>query len=184
MIIPIKNNQGPSNGRFRLAISDEGAGTAITQDEYIEYHTDIVPRSSYQRTNIKVRGGQSIVAWSDNPDVSFSVYAKFNYSVISTDFSVAGELITGGKVTAGGNIIGNANLSVSGTSTLSGNTTLGSLAVPATLTTYGTVTSKNSSDQSTITILPETGNIVTSGALSSNTLTTSGDITVGTNVAD
>ena len=174
-------NQGPSNGRFRLAISDEGAGTAITQDEYIEYHTDIVPRSSYQRTNIKIRGGQSIVAWSDNADVSFSVYAKFNYSVISTDFSVAGELITGGNATIGGNIIGNANLSVSGTSTLSGNTTLGSLAVPATLTTYGTVTSKNSSDQSTITILPETGNIVTSGALSSNTLTTSGDITVGPN---
>jgi hypothetical protein len=43
-------NQGPSPARFRVAISDEGAGTTITSDQYLEYNRDIVPRTSYQRT--------------------------------------------------------------------------------------------------------------------------------------
>ena len=89
-------NQSPSNARFRLAIVDSSSAPAISSDQYIEYNQDLAPRLSYQRRDIKVRGGQSIVAYSDNPDLSVSVYAKFNYSVVDTDFTVGGELDVGG----------------------------------------------------------------------------------------
>lgn len=175
------SNQGPTNGRFRLAISDEGAGSAITTDQYIEYNTDIIPRTSYQRTAIKIRGNQSVVAWSDNSDLAFSVYAKFNYSVISTDFSVGGDLSVGGdSILSGSSSVGGA-LSVSGTSTLFGNITLGSSQVPATLTSYGTITGRNSSGISTIILQPSTGNVINTGTLITNQIVTSGNIVVGSN---
>ena len=69
-------NQSPSNARFRLAIVDSTQAPVINSDQYIEYNQDLAPRLSYQRRDIKVRGGQSIVAYSDNPDLSVSVYAK------------------------------------------------------------------------------------------------------------
>lgn len=175
------SNQGPTNGRFRLAISDEGAGSAITTDQYIEYNTDIVPRTSYQRTELKVRGNQSVVAWADNPDLAFSVYAKFNYSVISTDFTVGGDLSVGGDSSLLGNASVGGALSVTGTSTFFDNTTLGSSQTPATLTTYGSITGRNSSGVSTIVLQPSLGNITNTGSLITNQIITSGDLVVGSN---
>ena len=90
-------NQSSSNARFRIAIVDSSVAPAVTSDQYIEYNQDLLPRVSYQRKDIKVRGDQSIVAYSDNPDVSISVYAKFNYSVVDTDFTIGGSLDVGGS---------------------------------------------------------------------------------------
>lgn len=177
------SNQGPSNGRFRIAISDENAGSSITTDQYIEYNTDIVPRTSYQRTDIKVRGNQSIVAYSDNPDLAFSVYAKFNYSVVSTDFTVAGDL------DVGGNALLRSELEVRGTSlfkepvvsekTLS----IGTTAASAPLVLTGPLSIKSSGEEgSTLASISDTtGNILTSGSLVSASITTAGDLVVGNN---
>lgn len=175
------SNQGSSNGRFRIAISDEYQGESITTDQYIEYNTDIVPRTSYQRTDIKIRGNQSVVAWSDNPDLAFSVYAKFNYSVVSTDFSIGGDLLVGGNSLTIGNVEVNGHLTVDNETHLLGNSTLGSLSTPASLTVYGNVVVKNSSDVSSVSISKETGNITTIGSVISNTIITSGNVTVGAN---
>ena len=90
------SNQSASNARFRIAIVDSSVAPVVSPDQYIEYNQDLLPRVSYQRKDIKVRGDQSIVAYSDNPDVSISVYAKFNYSVVDTDFTVGGQLTVGG----------------------------------------------------------------------------------------
>ena len=170
-------NQGPSPARFRVAISDEGAGTAITSDQYLEYNRDIVPRTSYQRTNLKIRGGQSVVVFTDTADVSFSVYAKFNYSVVSTDFTVAGQLDVGGST-----LLRDA-LEVQGTTTLKEPLnaekalTLGTDAVPANLTVKGDI----ATGSGTVSITDSTGNIATSGVLTAGTIATTGNITAGSN---
>ena len=170
-------NQGPSPARFRVAISDEGAGTAITSDQYLEYNRDIVPRTSYQRTNLKIRGGQSVVVFTDTADVSFSVYAKFNYSVVSTDFTVAGQLDVGGST-----LLRDA-LEVQGITTLKEPLnaekalTLGTDAVPANLTVKGDI----ATGSGTVSIADSTGNISTSGVLTAGTIATTGNITAGSN---
>tara|TARA_B100002019_G_scaffold40576_1_gene33967 strand:+ start:43 stop:1185 length:1143 start_codon:yes stop_codon:yes gene_type:complete len=170
-------NQGPSPARFRVAISDEGAGTTITSDQYLEYNRDIVPRTSYQRTNLKIRGGQSVVVFTDTADVSFSVYAKFNYSVVSTDFSVGGELDVGGAT-----LLRDA-LEVQGITTLKEPLnaekaiTLGTDSVPANLTVKGDIATGSGS----VSITDSTGNISTSGVLTAGTIATTGNITAGSN---
>ena len=170
-------NQGPSPARFRVAISDEGAGTTITSDQYLEYNRDIVPRTSYQRTNLKIRGGQSVVVFTDTADVSFSVYAKFNYSVVSTDFTVAGQLDVGGST-----LLRDA-LEVQGITTLKEPLnaekalTLGTDAVPANLTVKGDI----ATGSGTVSIADSTGNISTSGVLTAGTIATTGNITAGSN---
>tara|TARA_B100000035_G_scaffold221640_1_gene190367 strand:+ start:197 stop:1339 length:1143 start_codon:yes stop_codon:yes gene_type:complete len=170
-------NQGPSPARFRVAISDEGAGTTITSDQYLEYNRDIVPRTSYQRTNLKIRGGQSVVVFTDTADVSFSVYAKFNYSVVSTDFTVAGQLDVGGST-----LLRDA-LEVQGITTLKEPLnaekalTLGTDAVPANLTVKGDIATGSGS----VSIADSTGNISTSGVLTAGTIATTGNITAGSN---
>ena len=170
-------NQGPSPARFRVAISDEGAGTTITSDQYLEYNRDIVPRTSYQRTNLKIRGGQSVVVFTDTANVSFSVYAKFNYSVVSTDFSVGGALDVGGAT-----LLRDA-LEVQGITTLKEPLnaekalTLGTDAVPANLTVKGDI----ATGSGTVSITDSTGNIATSGVLTAGTIATSGDIIAGSN---
>lgn len=176
------SNQGPSQARFRLAISDENAGANITTDQYIEYNTDIFPRNSYQRRDIKVRGNQSVVAYSDNPDVAFAVYAKFNYSVISTDFSVGGDLDVGGDTLLRG------DLEVRGTTTLKDSVvseksfTIGSAVVPANLTVNGNIALKSpATTNTTVSINSTTGLISTTGAIVGNTLSTSDNIVAGSN---
>ena len=181
-------NQGPSPARFRVAISDEGAGTTITSDQYLEYNRDIVPRTSYQRTNLKIRGGQSVVVYTDTADVSFSVYAKFNYSVISTDFSVGGAFDVGGTSLLRGDL------------TVTADTVIGTESTPQSLKVanvdtsdidlYGNLTvhsgglpwpGSSGTPEVKLSISQDTGNLSTSGSISTSSLATSGDIVAGSN---
>jgi hypothetical protein len=168
-------NQSSSNARFRIAIVDSSVAPAVTSDQYIEYNQDLLPRVSYQRKDIKVRGDQSIVAYSDNPDVSISVYAKFNYSVVDTDFTI------GGSLTVGGATILQDSLEVGQAATLKETlnaekaVTIGTDAIPANLTVKGDVAVGSAS------IAQSTGNISTPGLLTANTIATSGDIVAGSN---
>jgi hypothetical protein len=168
-------NQSSSNARFRIAVVDSSVAPAVTSDQYIEYNQDLLPRVSYQRKDIKVRGDQSIVAYSDNPDVSISVYAKFNYSVVDTDFTI------GGQLTVGGATILQDTLEVRQTATFKETldaekaVTIGTDAVPANLTVKGDVAVGSAS------IAQSTGNISTPGLLTANTVATSGNIVAGSN---
>ena len=74
-------NQSPDVGKIRIGVSSENQ-VSLTPDQYIEYNLDINPRQTYQRTDIKVRGDQSVIVWSDNPDIAFAAYAKFNFTII------------------------------------------------------------------------------------------------------
>jgi hypothetical protein len=168
-------NQSSSNARFRIAIVDSSVAPTISPDQYIEYNQDLLPRVSYQRKDIKVRGDQSIIAYSDNPDVSISVYAKFNYSVVDTDFTV------GGQLTAGGATILQDTLEVRQTATFKETldaekaVTIGTDAVPANLTVKGDIAIGSAS------IAQATGNISTPGILTASTIATSGNIVAGSN---
>jgi hypothetical protein len=168
-------NQSSSNARFRIAVVDSSVAPAVTSDQYIEYNQDLLPRVSYQRKDIKVRGDQSIVAYSDNPDVSISVYAKFNYSVVDTDFTI------GGQLTVGGAAILQDTLEVRQTATFKETldaekaVTIGTDAVPANLTVKGDVAVGSAS------IAQSSGNISTPGILTANTIATSGNIVAGSN---
>ena len=168
-------NQSSSNARFRIAVVDSSVAPAVTSDQYIEYNQDLLPRVSYQRKDIKVRGDQSIVAYSDNPDVSISVYAKFNYSVVDTDFTI------GGQLTVGGAAILQDTLEVRQTATFKETldaekaVTIGTDAVPANLTVKGDVAVGSAS------IAQSTVNISTPGILTANTIATSGNIVAGSN---
>jgi len=168
-------NQSSSNARFRIAIVDSSVAPTVSSDQYIEYNQDLLPRVSYQRKDIKVRGDQSIIAYSDNPDVSISVYAKFNYSVVDTDFTI------GGQLTVGGAAILQDTLEVRQTATLKETldaekeVTIGTDAVPANLTVKGDVA------VGSVSIAQSTGNISSPGLLTANTIATSGDIVAGSN---
>lgn len=170
------SNQGPTPARFRVAISSENQGDQINTSEYIEYNTDLFPRTSYQRTEIKVRGNQSVVVSSDNTDVAFAAYAKFNYSVVSTDFSIGGDLTVGGDVQL------NSTLTVVGTTEFQSTTEfLDDVTLDGNLSVSGLLRGYNSSGVLTYTISNQTGSISTSGPLSSSSLTTSGNLTIGSN---
>ena len=168
-------NQSPSNARFRLAIVDSSAAPAISSDQYIEYNQDLAPRLSYQRRDIKVRGDQSIVAYSDNPDLSVSVYAKFNYSVVDTDFTVGGELDVGGDSILRGALEVQQAVTLKETLAAEKAVTIGTDATPAALTVKGDV------GVGPVSIAQTTGNLSTSGVVTAGTVATSGNIIAGSN---
>ena len=170
------SNQVPSQARFRVAISSENQGTNANTSEYIEYNTDLQPRTSYQRTKIKVRGNQSVVVSSDNTDVSFSAYAKFNYSVVSTDFAIGGELTVGGNTTLNSNLLAKGDVEVEGVALFSDDVTLDS-----NLSVYGLLRGYNTSGSLTYTISNQTGSISTIGTISTTSVASSGNLTVGSN---
>ena len=168
-------NQSPSNARFRLAIVDSTQAPVINSDQYIEYNQDLAPRLSYQRRDIKVRGGQSIVAYSDNPDLSVSVYAKFNYSVVDTDFTVSGALDVGGASLLRGTLEVQQAATLKETLAAEKAVTIGTDATPATLTVKGDL------DVGPVNIAQTTGNLSTSGGITASTVATSGNIIAGSN---
>ena len=168
-------NQSPSNARFRLAIVDSSAAPAISSDQYIEYNQDLAPRLSYQRRDIKVRGDQSIVAYSDNPDLSVSVYAKFNYSVVDTDFTVGGELDVGGDTILRGALEVQQAVTLKETLAAEKAVTIGTDATPAALTVKGDI------GVGPVSIAQTTGNLSTSGVVTAGTVATSGNIIAGSN---
>ena len=168
-------NQSSSNARFRIAIVDSSVAPAVTSDQYIEYNQDLLPRVSYQRKDIKVRGDQSIVAYSDNPDVSISVYAKFNYSVVDTDFTIGGSLDVGGSTILRDTLEVQQATTLKETLDAEKAVTIGTDAVPANLTVKGDVAVGSAS------IAQSTGNISTPGILTASTIATSGNIVAGSN---
>ncbi len=168
-------NQSSSNARFRIAIVDSSVAPAVTSDQYIEYNQDLLPRVSYQRKDIKVRGDQSIVAYSDNPDVSISVYAKFNYSVVDTDFTIGGQLTVGGATILQDTLEVRQAATLKETLNAEKAVTIGTDAVPANLTVKGDVAVGSAS------IAQTTGNISTPGLITASTIATSGNIIAGSN---
>lgn len=170
-------NQGASQARFRVSISSAGSGLNTTQAEYLEYNTDLSPRSSYQRTNIKVSGGQSVVISSDNTDVSFSAYAKFNYNVVSTDFSIGGDLSVGDSVTVVN------DLDVGGQSSFTQSATFDAdVTIEGNLTLSGLLRGYTSGGSLAYTISNATGGFSTIGSISAGgSIQTSNNLTVGTN---
>ena len=168
-------NQSSSNARFRIAIVDSSVAPAVTSDQYIEYNQDLLPRVSYQRRDIKVRGDQSIVAYSDNPDVSISVYAKFNYCVVDTDFTIGGSLDVGGSTILRDTLEVQQATTLKETLDAEKAVTIGTDAVPANLTVKGDVAVGSAS------IAQSTGNISTPGILTASTIATSGNIVAGSN---
>jgi len=168
-------NQSSSNARFRIAIVDSSVAPTVTSDQYIEYNQDLLPRVSYQRKDIKVRGDQSIIAYSDNPDVSISVYAKFNYSVVDTDFTIGGQLTVGGATILQDTLEVRQTATLKETLNAEKEVTIGTDAVPANLTVKGDIA------VGSVSIAQSTGNISTPGLLTSNTVATSGNIVAGSN---
>ena len=168
-------NQSSSNARFRIAIVDSSVAPTVTSDQYIEYNQDLLPRVSYQRKDIKVRGDQSIIAYSDNPDVSISVYAKFNYSVVDTDFTIGGQLTVGGAAILQDTLEVRQTATLKETLNAEKEVTIGTDAVPANLTVKGDIA------VGSVSIAQSTGNISTPGLLTSNTVATSGNIVAGSN---
>jgi len=168
-------NQSPSQARFRIAISDNGL--SFNQSEYIEFNTDLNPRSSYQRTSIKIRGGQSIVVFADNTGVSFSAYAKFNYSVVSTDFTIGGNLQVGNDASLLGDLL------VSGVSTFSDSVTFSEdVNFDSDISLHGLLRGYTSGNSIAYTLSNSTGNISTIGSLTSgNGVFTGGNLQVGIN---
>ncbi len=170
-------NQSSSNARFRLGISSENAGASLTSDEYIEYNQDLAPRDTYQRLAIKVRGDQSLVVYSDNPDLSIAAYAKFNYTQISTDLSLAGDLTLGGNATLGGDI------DVTGTTSLNGLTTLNNgVSITGDVDVKGVVKGLDGSGTQKFSFANDTGTLSTAGSVSAASgLSSGGTLAVGAN---
>tara|TARA_B100000131_G_scaffold119408_1_gene116355 strand:+ start:226 stop:1356 length:1131 start_codon:yes stop_codon:yes gene_type:complete len=169
-------NQSSDTGRIRMGVGSENA-TTLDPDEYIEYNLDIDPRQTYQRTDIKARGDQSIIVWSDNPGISFAAYAKFNYTIITTDLSLSGSLDVGTTMDVG------SNLTVGGTTTITGKlTTSDDLDVAGNTDIRGTLTGYNSSDVLKYSLSNQTGLLSTQGSITSvGGISTSGTLEVGAN---
>ena len=169
-------NQSSDPGKIRMGVGTEFANF-LDPDEYIEYHLDINPRQTYQRTDIKVRGDQSIIVWSDNPGISFAAYAKFNYTIITTDLSLSGSLDVGTTLGVG------TDLTVGGTSALTGKLTLsGGSDITGSTDVRGTLTGYDSNTVQKYGISNETGLISTQGSISSvGGISTSGTLEVGAN---
>ena len=169
-------NQGSDPAKVRLGVSTENAIT-LDSSEYMEYHLDINPRQTYQRTDIKVRGDQSVVVWSNKPEVAFAAYAKFNYSIITTDLSLAGSLTVGTTVDIG------TNLTVGGTSDVTGKLTVsGGSDITGGIDLRGAVTAYDTNNVQKYSLSNETGLISTQGSITSTTgISTSGTLAVGAN---
>jgi len=169
-------NQSADPARIRMGVCSENE-TTLASSEYMEYHRDINPRQTYQRTDIKVRGDQSVIVWSDNPGISFAAYAKFNFTVITTDLSLTGSLDVGTSIDVGTDLV------VAGTSALTGKLTASSgIDVTGTTDVRGTVVGHDSTDVQKYSISNETGLISTQGSISSvGGFSTSGTLEVGAN---
>ena len=170
-------NQGSSPAKVRIGISSENE-ISLGSSEYIEYNLDINPRQTYQRTDIKVRGDQSVIVWTDNANVAFAAYAKFNYTIITTDLSLSGSLDVGTSMDVG------TNLTVGGTTGLTGKLTAsdgldvsGSTDLRGTLAGYS-----NPGLVQKYSISNETGLLSTQGSITSvGGISTSGTLSVGSN---
>ena len=170
-------NQSPDVGKIRIGVSSENQ-VFLTPDEYIEYNCDINPRQTYQRTDIKVRGDQSVIVWTDNPDIAFAAYAKFNFTIITTDLALSGSLDIGTTVDVG------TNLTVGGTSNLTGKLTASSgLDVSGDVDVRGTLIGySNPGIVQKYSLSNQTGLISTQGSITSlGGVTTSGNLEVGVN---
>ena len=170
-------NQSPDVGKIRIGVSSENQ-VSLTPDQYIEYNCDINPRQTYQRTNIKARGDQSVIVWTDNPGIAFAAYAKFNFTIITTDLSLSGSLDVGTSMDVG------TNLTVGGTTGLTGKLTAsdgldvsGSTDLRGTLAGYS-----NPGLVQKYSISNETGLLSTQGSITSvGGISTSGTLSVGSN---
>ncbi len=169
-------NQSSDPAKVRIGISTENQVT-LSSSEYIEYNLDINPRQTYQRTDIKVRGDQSVIVWTDNANVAFAAYAKFNYTIITTDLSLSGSLDVGTSMDVG------TNLTVGGTSVITGKLTLsGGSDITGSTDVRGTLTGYNSTAVQKYGISNETGLISTQGSISAvGGISTSGTLEVGAN---
>jgi len=169
-------NQSADPARIRMGVCSENE-TTLASSEYMEYHRDLNPRQTYQRTDIKVRGDQSVIVWSDNPGIGFAAYAKFNFTVITTDLSLAGSLDVGTSIDVGTDLV------VAGTSALTEKLTASSgIDVTGTTDVRGTVVGHDSTDVQKYSISNETGLISTQGSISSvGGFSTSGTLEVGAN---
>jgi len=169
-------NQSADPARIRMGVCAENE-TTLASSEYMEYHRDINPRQTYQRTDIKVRGDQSVIVWSDNPGISFAAYAKFNFTIITTDLSLSGSLDIGTTANVG------SHLTVGGNSGITGKVTAGAgLDVTGTTDVRGTLTGYDSTTVQKYGISNETGLISTQGSISSvGGISTSGTLEVGAN---
>jgi hypothetical protein len=169
-------NQGADPAKIRLGVSTENQVT-LGSSEYLEYNFDINPRQTYQRTDIKVRGDQSVVVWSNKPEVAFAAYAKFNYSIITTDLSLAGSLTVGTTVDIGSHLAVGGNSDVTGKLTVSaGSDITGSTDVRGSITAY------DSNAVQKYSLSNQTGLISTQGSITSTAgISTSGTLAVGAN---
>ena len=169
-------NQGSDPAKIRLGVSTENQIT-LGASEYLEYNFDINPRQTYQRTDIKVRGDQSVVVWSNDPGVAFAAYAKFNYSIITTDLSLAGSLTVGTTVDIGSNITVGGNSDVTGKLTVSGGSD-----ITGTTDVRGSVIGYDDTSTQKFSLSSQTGLISTQGSISSvGGISTSGTLEVGAN---
>ena len=169
-------NQGSDPAKIRLGVSTENQIT-LGASEYLEYNFDINPRQTYQRTDIKVRGDQSVVVWSNDPGVAFAAYAKFNYSIITTDLSLAGSLTVGTTVDIG------SNLTVGGSSDITGKLTVSAGSdITGTTDIRGSVIGYDDTSTQKFSLSSQTGLISTQGSITSTSgISTSGTLAVGAN---
>jgi len=167
-------NQGPNPATIRIGVSDTGIN--LPSANYLEYETELNPRSTYQRTDIKMSGGQSLIVYGSTTEISFAAYGKFNYNVISSDLSIAGNLTVGldsdlqGDVTVGG------DFSVTGISDFSDDVTFNQdVYIEGTFRIGPTGSPK-------FTVAPSTGNLTSSGSVTlSGGASIGGNLTINTN---
>lgn len=124
------SNQGSVRSRFRIGIKEQSQ-TSLPSSNYLNYNSVIYPRTFYQRTGIKLSGGQQIIIWAEDPNViSFALYGKFNYNIVSTDFSVNGNFTVVLDTDLQGDVDIGGNLTVDGETLLKDNTVIeGSLGI-------------------------------------------------------
>jgi len=164
-------NQGPNQARMRIGVSD--TGTTLPSSNYLEYETQLNPRSTYQRTDIKMSGGQSLIVYGDTTDLSFAAYGKFNFNIVATDLSVNGNLNVLQNATIQQDLSVGDDLYVTGTSEFVDNVTLNK-----DLSVYGGLfVGPNNAPK--FTVSPTTGNLVSSGSLTlTGGITATGNLSI------
>lgn len=169
-------NQGPTPSTIRVGVSD--TGITLPSSNYLEFETDLNPRATYQRTDIKMSGGQSLIVYASSTEINFSAYGKFNYNVISSDLSIAGNLTVGVNASVGADFSVGDDLSVTGSSEFSDDVVLLS---SADLYVRGTV--RVGPDGSPkFTINPANGNVTSSGNINlTGGISSGGNFSVNTN---
>lgn len=167
-------NQGPNPATIRIGVSDTGIN--LPSSNYLEYETELNPRSTYQRTDIKMSGGQSLIVYGSTTEISFAAYGKFNYNVISADLSIVGNLTVGTNTNLQGDVTIGGDLSVTGTSDFTDDVTFDQDVSIAGILQVGP------SGTPKFTVSPSTGNLVSTGNLSlSGGAAVGGNFTINTN---